>query len=246
MSDMGNVVIPMAGDSSRFTAAGYDKPKFLLDIDGMPMIQRAVITMGIGARYIYVVRTEDNKKYNLSEILPPFTSTLEAIVIEVDELPEGPAASVLVAKDYIDNEDFLVICNSDQMVEWVPNNFLRDAGEGRDLDGSIATFTAEGDQWSYAKTNESGFVTELAEKKQISDQATAGIYYWRKGSDFVKYAEQMIEKDIRVNGEFYVAPVYNEAILDRKRVATYPVDKMIPLGTPEDLNLYLDSLSSSE
>jgi dTDP-glucose pyrophosphorylase len=246
MGNMGNVVIPMAGDSSRFAAAGYDIPKFLIDIDGMPMIQRAVITMGIGARYIYIVKAEDNRKYNLSEILPPFTSTLEAIVLEVDETTEGPAASALVAKDYIDNEDFLVICNSDQMVEWVPNNFLRDAGEGRDLDASMATFTAEGDQWSYAKTDESGFVIEVAEKKQISDEATAGIYYWKKGSDFVKYAEQMIEKDIRVNGEFYVAPVYNEAILDRKRVATYPVDKMISLGTPEDLNLYLDSLSSSE
>jgi dTDP-glucose pyrophosphorylase len=243
---MGNLVIPMAGDGSRFTAAGYEIPKFLIDINGMTMVQRAMITMGIGARYIYVVKAEDNKKYNLSELLPPFTSDLEVIVLEVDEPTDGPAASVLVAKEYIDNDDFLVISNPDQIVEWVPNNFLRDAGEGRNLYGSIATFTAEGDQWSYAKTNEEGLVTEVAEKKQISDQATAGIYYWRQGSDFVKYAEQMIKKDIRVNGEFYVAPVYNEAIPDGMRVATYPVDKMIPLGTPEDLKLYLDSLSSSE
>jgi dTDP-glucose pyrophosphorylase len=246
MGNMGNVVVPMAGDSSRFTTAGYDKPKFLLDIDGMPMIQRAVTTVGIGARYIYIVKAEDNKKYNLSEILPTFTPNLESIVLEVYETTDGPAASVLMAKDYIDNEDFLIVCNSDQMLEWVPNNFLRDAGENKNLDGSIATFTAEGTRWSYAKTDKEGLVIEVAEKKQISDQATAGVYYWRKGSDFVNYAEQMIEKDIRVNGEFYVAPVYNEAILEGKTVGIYPVDKMISLGTPEDLKLYLDSLSGSE
>jgi dTDP-glucose pyrophosphorylase len=243
---MGNVVIPMAGDSSRFAAAGYDIPKFLIDIDGMPMIQRAMITMGIGARYIYVVKAEDNKKYNLSEILPPFTSALEVVVIEVDEPTDGPAATALVAKEYINNDDFLVVCNSDQIVEWTPNYFLQDAGEGRNLDGSIPVFYGEGDSWSYATTGDYGFVTEVAEKNPISSDATAGIYYWRHGSDFVKYAEQMIEKDIRVNGEFYVGPVYNEAILDGKHIGIYRLDKMVPLGTPEELNLYLDSLSSSE
>lgn len=242
---MTNVVIPMAGGGSRFSDAGYELPKPLIDVTGLPMVQKAVWSMGIGARYVYVVQAEHNKKYNLAELLPAMTPSLEVIVLEVDEITEGAAATVLVAKDYIDNDDLLVICNADQIVEWVPNDFLKDAGENRNLDGSIATFTAEGDQWSYAKTDESGHVVEVAEKNPISDQATVGIYYWRYGSDFVKYAEQMIKKDIRVNGEFYVTPVYNEAILDGKSVGVYPVDKMIPLGTPEDLKLYLDSLTDS-
>jgi dTDP-glucose pyrophosphorylase len=239
---MTNVVVPMAGDGSRFSSAGYEIPKPLINVAGLPMVQRAVWSMGVGARYIYVVRAEHSKEYNLTELLPAMTPSLEVIVLEVDDITEGAAATVLVAKDYINNDDLLVICNSDQIVEWVPNDFLRDAGEGRGLDGSIAVFNAEGSQWSYAKTDENGFVTRVAEKDQISDQATAGIYYWRYGSDFVKYAEQMIKKDIRVNGEFYVTPVYNEAILDGKSVGVYPVDKMIPLGTPEDLKIHLNSL----
>ena len=241
---MTNVVIPMAGDGSRFADAGYEIPKPLITVDGLPMVQKAVWSMGIGARYIYVVKAEHNEKYNLSELLPAMTPALEVVVLEVDGTTEGAAATVLVAKEYIDNDDLLVISNSDQIVEWTPNDFLKDAGEGRGLDGSIALFTAEGDRWSYVKTDDNGFVTEVAEKKQISDRATAGIYYWRYGSDFVKYAEQMIKKEIRVNGEFYVAPVYNEAILDRKGIGTYPVDKMISLGTPEDLKIYLDSVNS--
>jgi dTDP-glucose pyrophosphorylase len=236
----------MAGAGSRYADAGYELPKPLIKVDNLPMVQRAVWGSGIGGRTIYIVQADHNKKYNLSELLPTMTPTLDVIVLEVDGPTEGAAASVLVAKEYIDNDDLLVICNSDQIIEWVPNDFLKDAGEGRGLDGSIAVFPAEGDRWSYAKTDEHGRVTKVAEKQKISDLGTAGVYYWRYGSDFVKYAEQMIKKDIRVNGEFYVAPVYNEAILDGKTVGVYPVDKMIPLGTPEDLAIYLDYLSNSK
>jgi dTDP-glucose pyrophosphorylase len=236
----------MAGAGSRYAVAGYELPKPLIVVDGLPMVQRAVWGCGIGGRTIYIVQAEHNKKYNLSELLPTMTPLLDVVVIEVDGPTEGAAASVLAAKEYIDNNDLLVICNSDQIVKWTPNDFLKDAGEGRGLDGSIAVFTADGDRWSYAKTDENGRVTKVAEKQKISDQATAGVYYWRYGSDFVKYAEKMIDKDIRVNGEFYVAPVYNEAILDGKTVGVYIVDEMIPLGTPEDLDIYNDYLTRRE
>jgi len=69
--------------------------------------------------------------------------------------------------------------------------------------------------------------------------ATVGIYYWRRGSDYVKYAEQMIAKNIRVNNEFYVCPVFNEAIADGKRIRTFNIEKMWGLGTPEDLEHFL-------
>ena len=104
---------------------------------------------------------------------------------------------------------------------------------------NILTFNSTHPKWSYAKLNDLGFVTEVAEKKPISDLATVGIYYWRKGSDYVKYAEQMIDKNIRVNTEFYVCPVFNEAIQDNKKVRTYNIDKMWGLGTPEDLEYFL-------
>ena len=79
----------------------------------------------------------------------------------------------------------------------------------------------------------------VAEKKVISNNATVGVYYWRYGKDFVKYAEQMIKNNIRVNNEFYVCPVFNEAIRDNKKIKIKNVDSMWGLGTPEDLDYFL-------
>jgi dTDP-glucose pyrophosphorylase len=242
---MMNVVIPMAGAGSRFADAGYAMPKPLIGVGGMPMVQRAIWGAGIGGRYIYIVQAEHNKKYNLAELLPTFTPELEVVIVEVDGLTDGAAASVLAAKDYIDNDDLLVICDSDGIVSWEPNSFLIDAGETRHLDGSIAIFSSEEDKWSFVATDENGVATEVAEKDPISNQACAGVYYWREGSNFVKYAEKMISKDKRVNGEFYVSVVYNEAIQDYKNIGVYQVDDFTPLGTPEDLKAYIDSFAES-
>ena len=130
------------------------------------------------------------------------------------------------------------MANSDQIVEWESNEFLYAmAGE---CDGGILTFNATHPKWSFARLGEDGFVSEVAEKKPISDLATVGIYYWQQGSDYVRYAKQMIDKDIRTKGEFYVCPVYNEAIQDGKKIRTYKIDKMWGLGTPEDLKNYLE------
>jgi dTDP-glucose pyrophosphorylase len=240
---MTNVVIPMAGAGSRFVDAGYDTPKPLITVNGLPMVQRAIGGSGIGGKYIYIVQAEHSEKYNLKELLPTFTPDLEVVVVEVDAVTEGAAASVLAAKDYIDNEDLLVICDSDGLIEWDPIKFLVDAGEGRNLDGSIAVFSGSGDRWSYAATDENGIVLEVAEKNPISDQACAGVYYWREGRNFVTYAEKMISEDVRVDGEFYVSVVYNEAIKDYKTIGVYQVDSFTPLGTPEDLKAYLNLLS---
>jgi len=240
---MMNIVIPMAGAGSRFADAGYDTPKPLIGVGDVPMVQRAVWGAGIGGRYIYIVQAEHNEKYNLTELLPTFTPELEVVVVEVDGLTDGAAASVLAAKEYIDNDDLLVICDSDGIVAWEPNNFLIDAGESRNLDGSIAVFSGEGDKWSFVSTDESGLATEIAEKNPISNQACAGVYYWREGRNFVTYAEKMINDNIRVNNEFYVSLVYNEAIKDFKAIGVYQVDSFTPLGTPEDLKAYLGLLS---
>lgn len=148
----------------------------------------------------------------------------------------------MLAKEFIDNDKHLLIANSDQFIEWNSNNFYYSV-VGDNIDGSILTFKATHPKWSFVKLDNNGYVTELAEKKPISDIATVGIYCWNKGSDYVKYAEQMISKDIRVNNEFYVAPVYNEAIADGKKIKTYNIQRMWGLGTPEDLNHYLENFT---
>jgi choline kinase len=239
---MTNVVIPMAGAGSRFANAGYEVPKPLIEVEGLTMVNKSIWSSAQGGRYIFIVQAEHNKKYNLSEILPPLTPSLDVVIIEVDEVTEGAAASVLLAKEYINNDEILIICDSDILVDYDPNAFLMDAGAGRNgLDGSIAVFRGEGDEWSYVRTDRDGYATGISEKLKTSEYACAGIYYWGSGSLFVECAEEMISKDIRVNGEFYVAPAYNEAISKGKRVGIYEVDSFTSLGTPEHLDAYLKS-----
>ena len=233
-----NVLIPMAGAGSRFQQAGYTFPKPLIDVQGKPMIQVIVDNLNIDATYIYVVQKEHREKYNLDTLLNLITPNCK--IVEVDGLTEGAACTTLLAKEYIDNDQPLVMANSDQFVEWDSNEFMYKMIEQK-VDGGILTFKATHPKWSFAKVDEYGYVTEVAEKNPISDIATVGVYYWAKGCDYVKYAEQMIEKNIRTNNEFYTCPTFNEAIGDGKKIKTFNIDKMWGLGTPEDLNYYLEN-----
>jgi HAD superfamily hydrolase (TIGR01509 family) len=233
-----NVLIPMAGAGSRFQQAGYTFPKPLIDVEGKPMIQVVVDNLNIEAIYIYVVQKEHREKYNLDTLLNLITPNCK--IVEVDGITDGAACTTLLAKEYINNDEPLVMANSDQFVEWDSNEFMYKMIEQK-VDGGILTFTATHPKWSFAKVDEYGYVTEVAEKNPISDIATVGVYYWAKGSDYVKYAEQMIDKNIRTNGEFYTCPTFNEAIGDGKKIKTFNIEKMWGLGTPEDLNYYLEN-----
>ena len=232
-----NVLIPMAGAGSRFEQAGYTFPKPLIEVNGKPMIQVVVENLNIDAKHIFIVQKSHYEKYNLKYLLNLITNN-NCEIVQVDGITEGAACTTLLAKELIDNDEPLVMANSDQFLEWDSNEFMYSM-VADDVDGGIVSFEATHPKWSFAKLGEDGFVTEVAEKKPISNIATVGVYYWRKGSDYVKYAEQMIEKDIRTNNEFYVCPVYNEAIGDEKKVKVFPIDKMWGLGTPEDLGEYV-------
>jgi dTDP-glucose pyrophosphorylase len=233
-----NVLIPMAGAGSRFEQAGYSFPKPLIEVRGKPMIQVVTENLNIDARFIYVVQKSHREKYNLDTLLNLISPGCK--IVEVDGVTEGAACTTLLAKGFIDNDEPLLMANSDQFVEWNSSEFMYKMVE-QDLDGGIVSFTATHPKWSFAKVDEDGYVTEVAEKNPISDIATVGIYYWKKGSDYVKYAEQMIKKDVRVNGEFYVAPVFNEAIEDGKRIKTFGIKEMWGLGTPSDLEYFLQN-----
>ena len=161
-------------------------------------------------------------------------------IVETEGVTEGAACTALLARDYIDNDAPLFFANSDQFIEWDSNEFMYKMLETK-ADGGIVTFKATHPKWSFAKIDENGLVTEVAEKNPISDLATVGFYYWKHGSDFVKYANEMIENNIRVNSEFYVCPVFNQAIKDDKKIRTFNIDRMWGLGTPEDLHYYLEN-----
>jgi beta-phosphoglucomutase-like phosphatase (HAD superfamily)/dTDP-glucose pyrophosphorylase len=233
-----NVLIPMAGAGSRFATAGYTFPKPLIEVRGKPMIQVVVDNLNIEANYIFLVQKDHYEKYNLKYLLNLIAPNCK--IVQVDGVTEGAACTTLLAKEFIDNDAPLVMANSDQFVEWNSNECMY-AFTADSIDGGIITFEATHPKWSYAKLGENGFVSEVAEKRPISNLATVGIYYWAHGSDYVKYAEQMIEKNIRTNNEFYVAPVFNEAIGDGKKIRCKNIDKMWGIGTPEDLNYFLDN-----
>jgi HAD superfamily hydrolase (TIGR01509 family) len=233
-----NVLIPMAGAGSRFQQMGYTFPKPLIDVMGNPMIQLVVENLNIDANFIFVVQREHREKYNLDTLLNLIAPNCK--IVEVDGITEGAACTALLAKEFIDNDNPLFFANSDQFVEWDSNEFFYKMNE-TDCDGGIVTFKATHPKWSFAKVDERGYVTEVAEKNPISDIATVGFYYWKYGSDFVKYAERMIEKDIKVNNEFYVAPVFNQAIEDSRIIRTFDVPKMWGIGTPEDLNYFIEN-----
>ena len=226
-----NVLIPMAGAGSRFAQAGYTFPKPLIEVNGKPMIQVVVENLNVDAHFIFLVQKEHYEKYNLKQLLNLIAPGCD--IIQVDGLTEGAACTTLLAKELINNDEPLLMANSDQFVEWNSNECLY-AFTADNVDGGIVTFKATHPKWSFAKLGEDGFVSEVAEKNPISDNATVGIYFWKHGRDFVQYAEQMIDKNIRTNGEFYVCPVFNEAIGDGKKVRVKSIDKMWGIGTPED------------
>lgn len=235
-SDKMNVLIPMAGAGSRFEQAGYTFPKPLIDVNGKPMIQRVVENINIDATHIFIVQKSHYEKYSLHHTLNLISPGCK--IVQVDGVTEGAACTTLLAKEYINNNDPLVLANSDQYVDWDSSQYMYSCMTD-DIDGSILTFNSTHPKWSYAKTNDQNFVTEVAEKKPISENATVGIYFWKKGKDYVECAESMIEKNIRVNNEFYVCPVYNEAILKHAKIKTFHIEKMWGLGTPEDLDTFL-------
>lgn len=232
-----NIVIPMAGKGSRFAEAGYVMPKPLIDVNGRHMIELVVenVRPEREHRFIFICQREHIEKYDLRNTLQRIAPGCE--IIPIDYITEGAACTVLLAKEYINNEDELMIANSDQFVDADINEYLATMG---DKDGLIMTMPANHPKWSYIKYDQDGNVTLVREKEVISDQATVGIYNYKHGCDFVKYANQMINKNIRVNGEFYVAPVYNEMIEAGMKLGYKDVGKsMYGLGTPEDLDEFL-------
>lgn len=241
-----NIVIPMAGKGSRFKDAGYTFPKPLIDIKGKTMIEVVAnnLTPHDDHRFIFICQREHYETYDLYNVLKNATNN-KFDVVQLNGITEGAACTVLSAMQYINNERELIIANSDQFIQADINAFINTARAG-DRDGLIMTFEASHPKWSYAACDNQGRVIEVAEKRPISEHATAGIYYFKHGKDFVEAAQSMIRKNIRHNNEFYVCPVYNELILQDKHIAIHPIsnDDMHGLGTPEDLVLFLKKLDA--
>ena len=233
-----NILIPMAGLGSRFSEAGFTFPKPLIEVHGQPMISTVIESLNLQGRYIFLVQKSHYEKYHLDNLLNLIAPGSK--IIQIDGITEGAACTALKAKELINNNKPLIIANSDQFIKW---NSLETISDFNDYDGGILTFKSIHPKHSFVKLNSKGLVQEVAEKKPISSDATVGIYHWKRGEDFVKYAEKMIEKNIRTNNEFYICPVYNEAIEDGLKIKTSLVDEMWGMGTPEELTIFLNKFN---
>jgi dTDP-glucose pyrophosphorylase len=260
-----NIVIPMAGEGSRFKQKGYITPKPFLDIDGLPMIARVMQNVAPREQHRFIlIHREEHKEFLLENGIGVHDNV---ILVPLKEKTEGAACTVLTARKYLTPTDPLVIANSDQLVHWndkskevrVHHSYLRDlvfveSNNIQDminharlnlLEATMATFEADHPKWSYARTEYDHFgvqlVKEVAEKKIISRHATCGIYYYGAARYFIESANKMIAANDRVNNEFYVCPAFNHFLANNVvRVGIYPVKKMIGLGTPEDYEAYIE------
>ncbi len=242
-----NILILMAGNNAPFEEAGYSYPRNLVEIKGIPLVQRVLDSvkpfLKKGNRFICQIPAEENKKYYTGDVIQLLLK--QTIIMEVG-LTAGSACTALLAIEYINNNDPLLIVSGDQIIHddlmAIVNYF-----QEQKWDGGIPIFKGVHPRWSYVKCASDGYVIETSEKRPISDLATAGVYYFSKGVDFVNAAMQMIYKDAHVNDRFYICPVYNQMILNQAKIGTYSIsrDNYFKLSNPNEVQEYQAYLVSN-
>lgn len=231
-----NIIIPTAGEGSRFPKGQY-LPKPLIDVNGKPMIVRAIESLDMpNAQYHFIIRRNEYTTI-IQEIISKTVSNPR--FIEISQTTNGPACSALLFKDKINNDEELIIANCDQIMEWNSELFFHNA---RLYDGTVVTYYSDTDKNSYARLDKKGNVLEIREKEVISNVSLNGIHYWKCGKYFVRGAEMMIAaNDKAPNGEFYIAPTYNYMIKDGLRIGIHhiPNEQHHAVGVPVDLERFL-------
>ena len=234
-----NILIPMAGEGSRFRLKGYDRPKPLIKVGNKLMVELAIETLDIEGQYIFVTRKYENEEHNilLRETLEK--AVKNPIIYEIDYLTDGATATCLIAKEIINSDEPLIITNCDQALDWSSQDFLDSITDSDD--GVVVTYDSNSSKNSYIKVDENGLGLELAEKNPISNLALIGLHYWKSGRDFVSSAEEMIDRKNKSGNEYYIAPTYNILIEDGKNIKSYHFEKgqYHSLGSPEDYKNYL-------
>lgn len=244
-----NILLLMAGGSRKYEEAGYLYPKNLFEIGGTPLVECVIgelsALQSAGNRFIFVIDQEEDQRYHTGSVIRLLLP--EAEVLKVSMPTAGAACTSLLAIDYVDNEDPLLIVNGDIAGDLEIIHAIH-SFQYRQLDGGIVVFEGVHPRWSYVKCDELGLVVETAEKRPISKLATVGVYYFARGSDFVCAAQAMIKKDAHVDNLFYVCPAFNEMILMQKRIGVHEIPRKayFSLATPQGAQAYADHLNSVE
>ena len=241
------ILIPTAGEGSRFRKVGFLKPKPMIDVGGKPMIMWVIENIlpksfKLNAKIVVVIRRDQDVQFQVASQLQGVIPGVE--IVYAEQLTEGAACTCLLAKTQINNERPLFIINSDQFIDWDADTFWQQVStEAEHADGNILCFKHPAElndtKWSYAQVGPDDCVVDVREKEVSSDNSTVGAYFWQRGADFVSAAEEMIGRNLRVNGEFYVAPAYNVNIERGQKIRLSFCRKMWGLGIPADLSTFL-------
>lgn len=233
-----NILIPMAGRGKRFSDVGYERPKPLINVIDKPMIHHVIDNIknsGFSGNFIFVV-LEEHREFGVDQILKSILPSCE--IIYIPEMTDGQLRSAFYAQESINSDQPLLIVNSDNYFIWDSDNFMKTMPES--VAGSILTFEdpEKRSHWSFARL-ENDRVIEVVEKEPISNCCLGGAFLLRHGSDFIKYGQRVFDKQQTKNGEYYISSVFNEMVLDNKRIYNYNVEQMVSMGTPNELQEFL-------
>ncbi|MGB6329377.1 MAG: glycosyltransferase family 2 protein [Halarcobacter sp.] len=234
-----NILIPLAGKNQFFSETEYPFPKPLIELNDKTMIELVINnfdTIKEKKQFIFIVNSDDCKKYHLDNVLNLLTND-NCKIIQINYDTKGAACSAMMAIEYINNEEPLIIANADQL-------FDDDLGEVistfNNVDGGVISFESIHPRWSYVRVDEHNYIVETAEKRPLSKHAIAGFFYFKEGKDFIDSAMNMIKKDVNVNKLYYISPTFNEMVLNNKKltVKTIDNDKYHTFYTPQKIKEY--------
>lgn len=239
-----NILVPMAGDSRRFEEAGYSYPKNLVEIDGQSLAEhvlRQLTPLASRGRIICLVRDDENRRFHTADVVRLICPS--ATVLAVAGLESGAACTALLAIEHLVRDEPLLVFNGDQIISRDLSAVVAEFEE-RGLDGGTIVFSAIHPRWSYVRLDDDGYVVEAAEKRPISTLATAGAYWYRRAGDFLDAVMDMIRKDARVDGRFFICPAYNELVLRQKRIGVVEIarSEYHSFATPQGVREYEDAL----
>jgi len=234
-----NILIPLAGKNQFFSENEYPFPKPLIEFNGKTMIEHIVNNFSSiqkEKQFIFIVNSEDCKKYHLDNILNILTNHT-CKIIKLDNETKGAACSAMMAVEYIDNDIPLIISNADQLFDTCLDEVISNFDNS---DVGVITFESIHPRWSYVRLDSENKVTETAEKRPISKSAIAGFYYFKHGKDFISSSSKMIKKDASINGLYYISPSLNEMVLESKIINIFKIEnsKYHTFYTPQKIKEY--------
>lgn len=218
-----NILIPMAGPA-KFNEEEFQYPKPLIEINGKPMIELAIEmfkSIKQEKNFIFLVNRSDCQSFYLDNVLQLLTNN-KCKIIKLEKPTRGAACTALLAIEQINNSDPLIISNGDHVIDY-DLNLVVEHFQKRHVDGGTICFESVHPKWSFVRLDENDKIIETAEKRPLSKNAIAGFYYFRKGKDFVSGAMNIIQKDVNVAGNYFVAPVLNELVLNNKNLEIFPI-----------------------